>query len=914
MLSKKHIKVPKTHDPGLGRPKEHLAYINRAEAELLRQLTDGTVEKGPKGIPSYASFAGTSGTGYASGYKGSSAPASRPAASRSSVSGVGSAARSGSSAMSSAARSAPSVSRGGSVGGSTGGGFANTSSGGARDSGQAASRSAPASRGVGATAASAASKAQSSAAKSVPAAQGARSPSAASPAPSKSLGVGTTSRGPNAAAAAAANRLASIPAPAAPSVPSTRPPGSAMAATKDSQQRAASAVAAPVRPSGTSTQFGGAAFGPGSIYSNPSRSAAALNSVLNNTRLAGMDNRQTIDAVSRNMGLSNPLGRAGMIGTFDHESAGLDPNALGDKGTAFGLGQWRNDRRQALNSYAARMGLPKNDAGLQTAFAISEMSRAYPGTLTGLQQARTIPEAVAAMNDFERPRGWTPGGAPSNVAGWNDRVARSNRALNAETGTIVADAQPAASASIPITYQKQPGRVSNPSAEGLSSGVLSKWQQTLDAFGKPVPIVSAYRSPATNALAGGAKKSQHMTGNAIDVDVSALSIPERQALISEARRAGFTGVGVYNNALHFDTGPERVWGPSRSNASVPGWAKEALSTKPTGGFQTAAATTPAQPAGPVPRPVPRPWTAPPKPNPRPWGEAPIPRARPEVQGPPRPLAGDPRVSMAPGSYPARAVPVPTARPPVQGPPRPMSGDPRVSMPPGSYPAAERMDSQVMTDPRAAMPPGRYPAAPPVKDRSRVPAVSIAMTDPRVNLPPGSYPAAAAPARGLPLRGIDGLTGLPPGYAERYGLGPKPAAPAAPPAEAPATRGWLEAAKDGIGGFQQAAEKKIEETKQAIKEVEEKYGPITEEKVKLALWWNGLTGGGGSNRKADPRDPGSTRDANQRRSRPKRRIALPASSPAAQAPAPEAQPDMSYFTNVVSREEALRRLLGEGWYA
>ncbi len=54
MLNRKHIKVPKTYDPGGGRPKERLAYINKAEAELLRVLTDGVVERGPKGIPSFA--------------------------------------------------------------------------------------------------------------------------------------------------------------------------------------------------------------------------------------------------------------------------------------------------------------------------------------------------------------------------------------------------------------------------------------------------------------------------------------------------------------------------------------------------------------------------------------------------------------------------------------------------------------------------------------------------------------------------------------------------------------------------------------------------------------------------------------------------------------------------------------------
>ena len=54
MLIRRHIRVPKTYDPGQGRPREHLAYLNKGEQELLRVLTDGVVEAGPKGIPSFA--------------------------------------------------------------------------------------------------------------------------------------------------------------------------------------------------------------------------------------------------------------------------------------------------------------------------------------------------------------------------------------------------------------------------------------------------------------------------------------------------------------------------------------------------------------------------------------------------------------------------------------------------------------------------------------------------------------------------------------------------------------------------------------------------------------------------------------------------------------------------------------------
>lgn len=121
----------------------------------------------------------------------------------------------------------------------------------------------------------------------------------------------------------------------------------------------------------------------------------------------------------------------------------------------------------------------------------------------------------------------------------------------------------------------QPGRLAVDMSK-MNKDLLKKWEKTQQDFGKEFNIVSAYRSPKRNKKAGGAKKSQHMHGNAIDIDVSGLSKAERLDLIKTASANGFTGIGVYNNSLHFDVGGRRAWGPSYKSDSIPGWAKDTI--------------------------------------------------------------------------------------------------------------------------------------------------------------------------------------------------------------------------------------------------------------------------------------------------------------------------------------------------
>lgn len=82
-------------------------------------------------------------------------------------------------------------------------------------------------------------------------------------------------------------------------------------------------------------------------------------------------------------------------------------------------------------------------------------------------------------------------------------------------------------------------------------------------FGGAVEVLSAYRSPTSNAwLAsvsrGVASDSQHMNGNAMDISMPGVPVFKVRQV---ARSLGMGGVGFYPRSgfVHIDTGPVRYW-------------------------------------------------------------------------------------------------------------------------------------------------------------------------------------------------------------------------------------------------------------------------------------------------------------------------------------------------------------------
>lgn len=119
---------------------------------------------------------------------------------------------------------------------------------------------------------------------------------------------------------------------------------------------------------------------------------------------------------------------------------------------------------------------------------------------------------------------------------------------------------------------------------GLSPGI-NKVMDTLAAAGfAGAGINSGYRDPARNKAAGGANKSQHIHGNAIDVDVRGWSDDQKSAFLESAVGAGAKGIGLYSsgNVVHLDTrASPALWGANGSYAGMPvskapSWAQPTL--------------------------------------------------------------------------------------------------------------------------------------------------------------------------------------------------------------------------------------------------------------------------------------------------------------------------------------------------
>jgi uncharacterized protein YcbK (DUF882 family) len=94
--------------------------------------------------------------------------------------------------------------------------------------------------------------------------------------------------------------------------------------------------------------------------------------------------------------------------------------------------------------------------------------------------------------------------------------------------------------------------------------LFSTAQTLRDAVGRPVSIISGYRSPAWNAKVGGVDHSQHPQGRAMDIRVAAMTPKQVHAKLLELYAGGklpnLGGLGLYLTFVHLDVRPRKADG------------------------------------------------------------------------------------------------------------------------------------------------------------------------------------------------------------------------------------------------------------------------------------------------------------------------------------------------------------------
>ena len=95
------------------------------------------------------------------------------------------------------------------------------------------------------------------------------------------------------------------------------------------------------------------------------------------------------------------------------------------------------------------------------------------------------------------------------------------------------------------------------------------------ALGRPITILSGFRTAAYNRRIGGARASQHVEGRAADIVVKGLSATAVHAKLLELHAVGklprLGGLGAYHGFTHVDVRPgDRLarWGGSRTAAET----------------------------------------------------------------------------------------------------------------------------------------------------------------------------------------------------------------------------------------------------------------------------------------------------------------------------------------------------------
>lgn len=130
-----------------------------------------------------------------------------------------------------------------------------------------------------------------------------------------------------------------------------------------------------------------------------------------------------------------PWQAAGLVGTFMQESgSGLNPSAIGDNGSAFGIYQARGDRFNLIKNVAKKRGTSWKDFQTQLEASWIDLTTRETYSYNKLRSAKNIEQAAEAAIAFERPIGWSRQN-PRNGHGWKNRLAFA-KSLAGSAGSV----------------------------------------------------------------------------------------------------------------------------------------------------------------------------------------------------------------------------------------------------------------------------------------------------------------------------------------------------------------------------------------------------------------------------------------------------------------------------------------------
>lgn len=89
--------------------------------------------------------------------------------------------------------------------------------------------------------------------------------------------------------------------------------------------------------------------------------------------------------------------------------------------------------------------------------------------------------------------------------------------------------------------------------------IAKRLEQLRRILGKPMIITSWYRDPVTNRRVGGASRSWHLKGCAVDFAVPGMSPGQVQRLLDGSQHYWKGGLGYGRTFTHVDDGPTRRW-------------------------------------------------------------------------------------------------------------------------------------------------------------------------------------------------------------------------------------------------------------------------------------------------------------------------------------------------------------------